>query len=98
MTDANEWHDYARGVLVIINLVTLGLMIKRYIERHKGWNSKTRDLWYALFMWTLGGAVLLVQGVYLNTPFGPGFVFLTAATITGLKGTMVRGPARGSPE
>lgn len=98
MNDLNEWDDYARVVMIFLNLFTLGLLVERFYVNNHIWNSKTRDLWYALVMWTMGGIVFLLQDMYLDTSVGPGFVFLIAATAIGLKGTLAQGMLHDSTE
>lgn len=87
----NDWHDVVRVVAFLVNIYTLWMLGQRYWSGAKEWNSKTIDLWYALTMWTLTGAVFAAQGVILDRPFTPGFVFLTAATLVGGKGIHSKG-------
>lgn len=88
----DDWHDFVRAIAFVINAYSLYLSVIRYRAGIAGWTSKTIDLWYALTMWILAGAVFSVQGIILDRPFTPGFVFLTAASLVSGKGLRSKGP------
>lgn len=96
MSYLNDWHDYARVLGTAMNLFVVVVLVIRYKQHHKSWNEKTVDLWYSLLMWGLAGIVFCVQGIVLDRPFTPGFVFLMAATLVAGKGVHAKGRWGGS--
>lgn len=91
MIQLDQWHDYLRLAMFLVNAGCLLLLIRRYMQQSNHWNVKTRDYWYALFMWCLAGCVLTAQGVVLDRPFTPAVVFVTAASLASLKGLLTKG-------
>lgn len=87
----NDWHDFVRVVAFFVSLYAFVVLLSRYFRDGNDWNSKTMDYWYALTMWSLAGCVFTVQGVALDRPFTPGFVFLTAAILVTGKGLNQKG-------
>lgn len=87
----DQWHDWVRLCVFVISVVCLIKLSMRYHINGKDWNTKTLDYWYALVMWCAAGVVLTAQGVYLNRPFTPGTVFVTAAALVTLRGLARKG-------
>jgi hypothetical protein len=96
----DDWHDYVRVVLILISLwsaITLLLRWRKFAEV-QDWTTKTRDYWYSLFMWTLVGIVVPIQGIYLDRPLTPGFAVVVAAVLVTGKGLKQRGAWGGSDD
>lgn len=91
-----EWHDFWRVGIILVCAGCLWFLLQRYRHNSSTWNEKTRDYWFSLVMWSLAGAVLAIQGMILNFPFGPGLVFVTMAALVSLKGLLKRGEWGGS--
>ena len=91
MHGINDWHDVVRVVAFFVSLFSLAKLIIRYQQSRNEWNVKTKDYWFALLMWSLAGCVFTVQGITLDYPFTPGFVFLTAAILVTGKGLHQKG-------
>lgn len=87
----NEWHDWVRVFAFFISLLCLAKLVVRYRQQSDGWNVKTKDYWFALTMWSLAGCVFTVQGITLDRPFTPGFVFMTSAILVTGKGLYRKG-------
>jgi hypothetical protein len=92
----NDWHDYVRAFSFFISLGCLVTLMVRWKQKRHEWNSKTMDYWYALVMWTLSGLVFTAQGVALDRPMTPGFVFLVMAILVTSVGLHKRGTWGGS--
>ena|SRR5690349_18388763 len=92
----DDWHDYVRVVALLVCLYSLVTLFSRRRKNGADWNVKTNDYWFALLMWTLAGCVFAIQGIYLDRPFTPGFVFLTAASLVTGKGLNHKGDWGGS--
>lgn len=91
MSYLNDWHDYLRVVVFFVSVYGFFALLFRFKNRSEGWNTKTRDYWFALLMWCLAGCVLMIQGVVLDRPFTPGSVFTMAAVFVTAKGLHKRG-------
>ena len=91
MNGINEWHDFVRVLVFFISLYSLVKLVIRYRKSHHEWNVKTNDYWFALLMWSLAGCVFTLQGIALDRPFTPGFVFMTAAILVTGKGLFRKG-------
>lgn len=91
MDGVNDWHDFVRVLAFFISVFCLVKLGIRYQQAGRNWNVKTKDYWFALVMWSLAGCVFTVQGVVLDRPFTPGFVFLTAAILVTGKGLARKG-------
>ena len=91
MQGINEWHDVVRVVAFFVSLFCLVKLVIRYRKDHREWNVKTNDYWFAMVMWSLAGCVFTVQGIALDRPFTPGFVFMTAAILVSGKGLSRKG-------
>ena len=87
----DQWHDWARLVIFFVCLTSIIILIKRFRLNRNGWNSKTRDYWYSLVMWSLAGCVITVEGVYQDSDFGFRGVFVIAASLITLKGLLQKG-------
>jgi hypothetical protein len=86
-----DWHDFVRGVGFCVSIFCVAVLLIRWRQKSAGWNEKTKDYWYALLMWSLAGCVFTVQGIVLDRPFTPGFVFLIAAILVTGKGLHQKG-------
>lgn len=79
-----DWHDFVRVIAFCVAVYSFVTLINRFRKSGSDWNTKTKDYWYALTMWSLAGSVLTVQSILLDRPFTPGFVFLiTGILVTG---------------
>lgn len=86
-----QWYDIVRILAFFVSLYCLVTLLVRYRQGNVTWNTKTKDYWFALMMWSLSGCVFTVQGLVLDRPFTPGFVFLTAAILVTGKGLSRKG-------
>lgn len=77
----NDWHDYVRVVVFLINVYSIYRLAFEFWFVRLGWNQKTFDLWYAMTAWSVTGSVLSAQAVILDRPFTPGFICLVVATL-----------------
>lgn len=91
MSYLNDWHDYVRVLAFFMCVYCLCMLLKARRREGGNWNTKTNDYWYAMVMWVLAGHAIAAQGVILDRPFTPAFVFLTAAILTTAKGLHKRG-------
>lgn len=82
----DDWHDYVRTLNVLLTLYCLVRLVKAYRIESEGWNTKTRDYWFAFVMWCAAAVVLNSQAIVLDRSFTPAFVFLTAAVLVSAKG------------
>lgn len=87
----NDWLDVWRVIIIAMLTFSLYILILRYRRNGKYWNTKTRDLWYALLMWTLAGWALTFQGILLDRPLTPAAIFIWAATFVTGKGVFHKG-------
>lgn len=87
----DDWHDWFRLVGLLICVYTLAILASRSARFRSEWNTKTRDLWFALVMWTLTGVALAVEGVVEDRPLEPRLVFYFIASVIGLKGIIRKG-------
>lgn len=87
----NDWHDSIRVIIFVMSLYSLYKLVQARRLSGGEWNTKTNDYWFAMLMWVLAGHALTVQGVLLDRPFTPAFVFLTAAILTTAKGLHRKG-------
>lgn len=91
MVGLDDWHDLARVAIFFTCFLCLFVLILRFWQEGQNWNTKTKDYWFALLMWTLSGCIFSIQGVALDRPFTPGFVFLVAAALVTSKGLFRKG-------
>lgn len=92
MGSINDWHDILRTLAFFVSIYCVIVLAIHYKRDGRNWNVKTKDYWFALMMWSLAGCVFAGQGVVLDRPFTPGFVFLTAAVLVTGKGLARKGP------
>lgn len=90
--EINNWHDWLRLAAFFVSLYSFAMLVYRYqTGGGKNWNVKTKDYWFALVMWSLSGCAFTIQGIALDRPFTPGFVFLIAAILVTGKGIRRKG-------
>ena len=87
----DSWTDVLRVLVLFVSVYCVVLLLIRHQQEALRWNVKTKDLWYALLMWSLAGCVFAVQGIALDRPFTPATVFLTAAVLVTGKGVHRKG-------
>lgn len=87
----NDWHDAVRAIAFFVSLYCLVKLIVRYKQNESSWNVKTKDYWFAMVMWSLAGCVFAAQGIALDRPFTPGFVFMSAAILVSGKAMFRKG-------
>lgn len=87
----NDWADYLRVITLLVSLYACVTLIRRWRQHNDAYNTKTKDYWYALFMWTIVGIVVPIQAMTLDRPFTPATVVITAAVLTTAKGLHTRG-------
>lgn len=81
MDHIDQWHDVVRIFLFWMSIVSVILLLIQIREHGNEWSVRTKDGWFALLMWSMAGVVLTMQGIVLNRPFTPGFVFIAAAIL-----------------
>lgn len=91
-----EWHDYVRLVNLVICLVSLWLLFKRYSEHSSEWNTKTKDYWYSLSMWSTAGLAMSLEGVLRDSGPGIRLAFIFAASLATFKAVRTKGTWGGS--
>lgn len=87
----NDWHDWIRVVVLIVSLYNVVTLLARWRAANSSWNEKTIDYWYAFFIWSIVGTAGAIQGIVLDRPFTPAFVFLCAATLVTGRGLHRKG-------
>lgn len=87
----DDWYDVVRFVAFFVSLYSAGCLLVKYHRHHKTWNTKTKDYWFALLMWSFAGAEFCIQGIGLDRPFTPATVFLVAAILVTGKGVHQKG-------
>lgn len=91
MGPLDDWHDSLRVLSFLACVYSFLMLIIRSKKRSYIWNVKTKDYWFALLTWTLGGCILTIQGIVLDLPFTPGVVLVTAASLVTGKAVHSRG-------
>lgn len=86
-----DWFDWLRVFDAVLSLYCMYALIRRYRDKGKTWNRKTRDYWYALLVWSAAGLSIAIQGVFFDLPITPSLVLLTAASLTAAKGVSTKG-------
>jgi hypothetical protein len=81
-----------RWVLLIVCVVSIFILANRLRTNRKQWSAKTRDYWYAQFMWSVAGVAIPVEGLLRGTPFRYSFIFILAAAVVNLIGLRRKGP------
>lgn len=82
----NDLIDVLRVITFLVSVYSATTLLIRYKQNHHAWNTKTKDYWYALFMWSLAGAEFCIQGIALDRPLTPATVFMIAAVLVTGKG------------
>lgn len=73
--------DWVRLVLMLSCLCSAIILLIKYKHKSKSWNSKTKDYWYSLLMWSIAGISFGIEGIYKDRPPGPTLVFVFAAAV-----------------
>lgn len=90
--DFSSWTNWVRLFCFFVSAYSFVFLLVRYrAGGGREWNVKTKDYWFALVMWSLSGCVFTIQGIVLNRPLTPGFVFLIAAILVTGKGLSRKG-------
>lgn len=87
----NDWHDFWRIAIIFSCVISAYALLVKFKRYHNDWNTKTRDLWFALWAWNLGGMVAMIEGIAQDLPGGTRLVFLTAASLVTIVGLTRRG-------
>lgn len=90
MWKLDDWHDLIRVALGLVSLGCIFLLGTRFRQNSWKWNTKTRDYWFALVMWSIAAVVLAIEGVLRDSDFGARLVFCTIAASVTLKGLASR--------
>jgi hypothetical protein len=93
----DDWHDYLRMLNLLVSATCIYLLSHRFAKKSNSWNSKTRDYWFALVMWSVAGAALSIEGIIRDSPSGARLVFILSAAIATLVGLLRKG-SWGEPE
>jgi len=81
----DDWHDYIRVFSLIMALICLVLLGLGSGKMQKEYNSKARDLWFAVVLWCITSVALAVEGMYEDRPMEPRLIFYTLATVLTFK-------------
>jgi ABC-type xylose transport system permease subunit len=87
----DDWHDWWRVGIFLLSLLCLVILCERFRAHRQTWNTKTKDYWFTVFMWTVVGIVITLEGVYKNTGSRVWLVFVTAAVVVNLIGLKRKG-------
>lgn len=77
----DDWHDYFRVGLFLMSLWCCITLLRRYVSHAGDWTDKTKDYWYSLFLWSIAGCLIPIQGILLDLPLNPALVITTAAVL-----------------
>lgn len=77
-----------RIFLLTICCISFLVLMNRFRTRRQKWNTKTRDYWYALTMWSFAGIIATGESIARGIPFRYGIVFTSAAAIATFFGVM----------
>lgn len=91
-----EWHDAIRVIVIGVSALSFVRLLRRRSKNAAAWNEKTLDYWYALFVWSIAGFVLAIQGIVLDRPPTPGFALVVAAALVTGRGLHRKGGWGGS--
>lgn len=87
----DDWIDLGRVVIFFLSLWCCYTLLRRLFANLDNWNTKTKDLWYSMFMWSVVGIVSMSQGVLLDRPLTPTTVVISAAVLVTGKGLHRKG-------
>ena len=80
-----------RVIVFLISIASFICLVIGFVRHRDRWNSKTRDYWYALTMWSLVGASVTYEGIQKDTPMHYSTVFVIAAAVVSLIGFRRKG-------
>lgn len=86
-----HWLLLWRFSILLVSCASVFFLLRRFYKFHDSWNTKTRDYWYALFMWSISGVGVALEGILRQSPFRFVLVIITAAAIVTLIGVIRRG-------
>lgn len=81
----NDWHDLVRVTVICMAVVCLVVLGRRFGKQGADYNTKTRDLWFVIVLWSLTAVVLAFEGMIEDRPLEPRLIFYTLATSITLK-------------
>jgi hypothetical protein len=84
-------YSIVRIILLVVCAVSFVLLINRWRNNHATWNTKTRDYWYALTMWTFASAAANLEGLIRHLPGRYSVVFSAMAGLVTLSGVLRKG-------
>lgn len=88
----NGWLDLSRVVIAALSFWCCYRLVCDNLKFSHTWNTKTKDAWYAVFMWSVAGVVLPIQGILLDRPLTAGYLIIFAATMVTGKFLHTKGP------
>lgn len=92
----DDWLDLIRVAAFVVGIYCTVLLLIRFKRHGKTYNSKTKDIWFSMVMFSIAGVVAMVQGLVLDRPFTPAFVCIVAAIFAGGKAVRQKGPWGGN--
>lgn len=81
-----------RIFLLLVCLVALLLLVRKFRSTHATWDSKTRAYWYALVMWTFASLASVSESLYRHLPYKYSIVLSTSAALATLVGAIRKSP------
>ena len=78
-------------VLFLCIACSVGLIYRTVRPPSPDWNSKTKDYWFALFMWSLAGSAATIETLINNEPFTVRLAFIFVASVVCLNGLRQKG-------
>lgn len=86
----NGFEDWVRLLISLLSLISIVILVNRFRKNQSGYNSKTRDLWYALVSWCAVGVIGPLARAIWETS-GPGLTMSVVAVAVTLKGVLPKG-------
>lgn len=87
-----------RIVVIVVCSAAMVIMLIGFARFRKSWNEKTRDYWFGRMMWCLTGVIGCSESLIRHTSFRYSTIFIVAAGLVTLKGTMTKGSWGTPPE
>lgn len=81
-----DWYDWWRALNMAVCMACVIVLGRRFVKNHHDWNTKTRDLWFALVLWSVAGISLSLEAILQDLSFTPRVEFLFVASVVTLKG------------